>query len=88
MEYTYEPEGICPQRISFRLDGNVVTNIKFYGGCNGNLKLIAKMVDGWTVEQIDALMRGHECGNRGTSCADQLAAAVYKAYRKSTRGQQ
>ena len=86
MDYTCEPEGICPKRITFHLEGNIVTNIQFYGGCNGNLKMLAKLVDGWTVEKIDETLRGNECGNRGTSCADQLASAVYKAYRKSNRG--
>lgn len=86
MDYTYEPEGICPKQITFHLEDNVVTNIQFYGGCNGNLKMLAKLVDGWTVEQIDATLRGNLCGKRGTSCADQLAVAVYKAYQRSQRG--
>ena len=49
-------------------------------GCNGNLKAISKLVDGWTVEQIEEKLRGNTCGRRPTSCADQLAIAVREAY--------
>ena len=65
--------------ISFELDGDTVSNIQFTGGCNGNLKAIAKLVDGWTVEQIEEKLRGNTCGGRPTSCADQLAVAVRAA---------
>ena len=53
MRYSYTPRGVCPMNISFELDGDTVSNIQFTGGCNGNLKAIAKLVDGWTVEQIE-----------------------------------
>ena len=66
-------------KISFDLDGSTVTNIQFMGGCNGNLKAISKLVDGWTVEQIEEKLRGNTCGGRPTSCADQLAVAVRAA---------
>ena len=73
-------EMVCSQLISFDLDGNVVKNISFMGGCNGNLKAISKLVDGWTVEKIEEYLLGNTCGRRPTSCADQLAKAVRKAY--------
>ena len=66
--------------ISFELDGDTVSGIQFTGGCNGNLKAIAKLVDGWTVEQIEEKLRGNTCGRKPTSCADQLARAVREAY--------
>ncbi len=77
--HTYQPENVCPQLISFDLDGDVVHNIKFMGGCNGNLKAIAMLVDGWTVDQIEEKLSGNTCGRRPTSCADQLAKAVRAA---------
>jgi uncharacterized protein (TIGR03905 family) len=80
MHYEYTPENVCAQQISFDLDNNIVTNIQFYGGCNGNLKAIAKLVDGWTVEKIEEYLAGNTCSNRHTSCADQLAKAVRQAY--------
>ena len=73
-------EMVCSQLISFDLDGNVVKNISFMGGCNGNLKAISKLVDGWTVEKIEEYLLGNTCGRRPTSCADQLAKVVRKAY--------
>ena len=80
MDYTYNTKSTCAQAITFHLDGNVVSNISFYGGCNGNLKAISKLVDGWTVEQIEEKLLGNTCGMRPTSCADQLVKAVREAY--------
>lgn len=62
------------------LDGNVVHNIKFMGGCNGNLKAISLILEGWTVEEIESKLSGVLCGNRPTSCSDQLAKAARAAY--------
>ena len=77
--YDYEPKGVCPMQISFDMDGETVHNIQFFGGCNGNLKAISKIVDGWTVDQIEEMLKGNTCGRRPTSCADQLAIAVRSA---------
>ncbi|MBP5225192.1 MAG: TIGR03905 family TSCPD domain-containing protein [Lachnospiraceae bacterium] len=79
MRYDYKTEMVCAQLISFDIDDNVVSNISFYGGCNGNLKAISKLVDGWTVEKIEEYLKGNLCGRRPTSCADQLAIAVREA---------
>lgn len=80
MRYEYKTENTCSQIISFDIDGNVISNVEFYGGCNGNLKAIAKLVDGWTVEKIEEYLLGNTCGRRPTSCTDQLAKAVRAAY--------
>lgn len=80
MRYDMPTEMVCSQLISFDLNDDVVSNIEFMGGCNGNLKAIAKLVDGWTVEKIEEYLLGNLCGRRPTSCADQLAKAVRKAY--------
>jgi len=80
MHYEYATEHTCSQLISFDLNDNVVTNIQFYGGCNGNLKAIAKLLEGSTVEEIEAKLLGNICGRRPTSCTDQLAKAVRSAY--------
>ena len=86
MHYDYPTEMVCSQLISFDLNDNVVSNIEFMGGCNGNLKAISKLVDGWTVEKIEEYLKGNLCGRRPTSCADQLARAVRKAYDASKAG--
>ena len=80
MKYNYTPEHVCSREIEFELDGNIVKNIKFYGGCNGNLKAVSKLLEGQTVEYIEEKLRGNTCGMKSTSCADQLAIAVRKAY--------
>jgi uncharacterized protein (TIGR03905 family) len=80
MRYDYKTENVCSQVISFDIEGDVISNISFLGGCNGNLKAISKLVDGWTVGKIEEILRGNTCGRRPTSCADQLAIAVRKAY--------
>ena len=76
MTHIYKTRMTCSRKITFDLDGDVVSNIVFTGGCNGNLKAIAKLVDGWTVDQIVDKLKGNTCGLRPTSCADQLAIAV------------
>ena len=83
MHYTYEPENVCSMQIDFDINDDVITNISFYGGCNGNLKAISKLVDGMTVSQIEDKLLGNTCGPRPTSCADQLAKAVRAAYKAS-----
>ncbi|MBR5362717.1 MAG: TIGR03905 family TSCPD domain-containing protein [Oscillospiraceae bacterium] len=83
MNYVYQTKNVCAQRIRFDLEGNIVRNIQFTGGCNGNLKAISKLVDGWTVEQIEEKLLGNTCGPRPTSCADQLAKAVRQAYEEA-----
>ena len=86
MRYDYATEMVCSQQISFDLNDDIVSNIEFVGGCNGNLKAIAKLVDGWTVEKIEEYLKGNLCGYRPTSCADQLARAVRKAYDEQKAG--
>lgn len=83
MQYIYKTKGVCSSEIVFDINNNVITNIKFFGGCNGNLKAISKILDGWTVEQIEEKIKGNTCGFRNTSCADQLAIAVREAYEKT-----
>ena len=51
MHYTYRTKGTCSAQIDFDINGNIITNIDFLGGCNGNLKAISKLVDGWTVDR-------------------------------------
>ena len=79
MQYTFQPQGVCPRMISFELEGNVVRNVHFLGGCNGNLKAVSKLVDGKTVEEIEALLKGNTCGPKPTSCADQLCVGLRQA---------
>ena len=85
MRYNYKTSGVCSQMISFDIDKDVISNIVFTGGCNGNLKAISKLVDGWTVDKIEKYLSGNTCGYKPTSCADQLAKAVRKAYNDTNK---
>ncbi len=80
IHYDYKTQNTCSQLISLDIDGDVIRNVQFQGGCNGNLKAIPILVDGWTVDQIEEKLSGILCGRRPTSCADQLAKAVRAAY--------
>ena len=80
MKHEYKTQMTCSSKIIFDLDDDKVSNIQFIGGCDGNLKAISKLVDGWTVDKITEKLAGNTCGRRPTSCADQLARAVAKAY--------
>ena len=77
MTRTYYTQGTCSQAITFdKAKDGTITNIIFTGGCNGNLKAIAKLVDGMKADEIYKKLHGNTCGNKSTSCADQLAIAV------------
>lgn len=83
MEYVYKTTGTCAQQIKFDIEGDIITNVSFLGGCNGNLKAISKLIEGKSVDYIEEMLLGNECGMRGTSCADQLAKGVRKAYEET-----
>ena len=83
MQYQYRTKGTCAVAIQFDLEGDKITNVVFHGGCNGNLKAISTLVDGMTVDEIEAKLKGNTCGFKSTSCADQLAIAVRKAMDES-----
>lgn len=85
MHYRYKTSGTCSVFIDFDLDDDKVSNIHFTGGCNGNLKAISKLVDGWSVDKIEQYLKGNTCGPRPTSCADQLARGVREAYEVSKK---
>ena len=82
MSYIYKTKGTCSTQIELDLDGDVVHNVKFTGGCNGNLKAIPKLVEGLTVAQVEEKIGGIKCGFKNTSCGDQLAKACREAYNK------
>ena len=78
MKIEYNTTGVCPNKIEFEIIQDKVYNIKFYGGCPGNTKMIAKLLDGWDYKKIIKACKGNLCGIKNTSCADQLAVAIEK----------
>lgn len=79
MTYEFTPSGVCSQKITFELDGDVVKNVKFTGGCNGNLKGIGALVEGMKKDEVIERLSGIRCGFKRTSCPDQLARALSEA---------
>ena len=79
MKYTYVTKGVCSRKILLELDGNKIVSVKFEGGCDGNTKGVAAMVQGLTVDEVISKLKGIQCGRKGTSCPDQLAIALQQA---------
>ncbi len=73
---SYTPKGVCSRNIDFDVVDGKVRDVKFTGGCNGNLQGIGKLVEGMPVEEVIEKLKGTTCGFKGTSCPDQLAKAL------------
>ena len=81
-EYSYRPQGVCSRQITFGIEDGRLHNVVFKGGCPGNLAAISKLLEGADARHTVELLRGNDCGGKGTSCADQLAIAVEEALRR------
>ena len=79
MDFEYKTKGVCSRRITFSVENNKVKNVFFDGGCNGNGKGVAALVDGMDVDEAISRMKGIKCGMKPTSCPDQLAHALEQA---------
>ena len=77
--YSYVPTGVCSRQITFGIEDGKLYDVTFFGGCDGNSKAIGKLLEGADARQTVDILKGNDCGGRGTSCADQLARAVEKA---------
>ena len=77
--YAYQTRGTCSRSILFDIEDGKVKNVQFIGGCNGNLKGIAALVEGMDVDTVIERVQGVTCGMKKTSCPDQLAQALIAA---------
>lgn len=77
--FQYKPKKTCSSGLTFSLEDGKLHDVSFSGGCDGNLKAIASLVEGMQAEQVVKLLKGNTCGYKNTSCADQLATAVEMA---------
>lgn len=75
----YKTSGVCSSQIQFELQDNKVHNVRFTGGCNGNLQGIGKLVEGMDAQEVIARLEETRCGFKSTSCPDQLAKALKAA---------
>ena len=74
--FEYAPQGVCSRKINFDIIDGKLHNVRFTGGCPGNLIAISKLGEGKDAKEVASLLEGNQCGMRGTSCADQLAKAI------------
>ena len=79
MQYTYKTKGTCSREINFEVENGKVKNVQVIGGCNGNLKGIAALVEGMDIDEVISRVEGVTCGPKSTSCPDQLAQALKAA---------
>ncbi len=77
--YDYRTKGTCSSLITFTLDGDIIKEVAFQGGCNGNLQGISRLVAGMKAQDAIDRLKGIRCGFKPTSCPDQLATALEKA---------
>ena len=80
--YAYRTQLVCSQEIHFDIEDGKLHNVRFLGGCPGNLLAIGKLVEGKEAKQIADTLRGNDCAGKGTSCADQLAKAIDSALKQ------
>ena len=73
---TYKTQGVCSSKIEIEMDGDIVKNVSFTGGCPGNLQGISKLVEGMSKDEVIRKLEGITCGFKATSCPDQLARAL------------
>lgn len=78
-KFTFYPEGVCSMMIEIALDGDVIDDVVFTGGCNGNLNGISKLIKGMKAEDVIDRLEGTKCGFKDTSCPDQLSKALRAA---------
>jgi uncharacterized protein (TIGR03905 family) len=73
---TYKTQGTCSSHIEIEVEDGVIKEVFYWGGCNGNLQGISRLVKGVKVDDVIAKLEGVRCGNRATSCPDQLCKAL------------
>ena len=74
--FTYETSGVCSSKIDIEISNDIIQSVKFTGGCNGNLSGIGQLVKGMKVDDVIDRLNGVLCGNKSTSCPDQLSKAL------------
>ena len=83
MQYIYNTQGTCSRQIIVDTNENdVIENVTFIGGCNGNTQGISSLVKGMKIDDVIAKLKGIKCGIRPTSCPDQLATALIQIKEK------
>ena len=82
MQYKYIPQGVCSMEMIFDIENNIIKSLEIVGGCPGNTVGVAKLIENKKIDDIIKLLKGIDCGSRGTSCPDQIAKAL-EEYKKT-----
>lgn len=80
--FSYIPTGVCSRKITFEVENDILTDVKFDGGCPGNLLGITSLVKNMPIKDVIKKLKGIRCGFKNTSCPDQLCHAL-EEYLKS-----
>lgn len=80
--FEFEPHGVCPRKIRLELEQGRIHRVEFLGGCDGNLQGICRLVQGMGAQEVISRLMGVKCGQKPTSCPDQLAQALAIALRE------
>jgi len=75
-KFSYTPKGVCSRRIDIEIDNDIITSVKYVGGCAGNTQGVAALIKGMSVDEAISRLKGIRCGFKSTSCPDQLATAL------------
>lgn len=76
MKYNFTPRGVCSREMEIEMDGDIIKSVKIIGGCAGNTVGVSRLIEGMQIDEAIKRMKGIPCGNKGTSCPDQLAIAL------------
>lgn len=76
MKLTFKTQGTCSSHIEVEVEEGIIKEVFFWGGCNGNLQGISRLVKGMKVDEVISRLEGIRCGNRWSSCPDQLCKAL------------
>jgi len=76
---SYKTQSVCSRSIEIDVENDVITNVKFNGGCAGNTQGVASLIRGMNVDEAISRLEGIRCGFKPTSCPDQLAKALKKS---------
>ncbi|MDR1395718.1 MAG: TIGR03905 family TSCPD domain-containing protein [Deltaproteobacteria bacterium] len=85
MEYVSQPKGICPKNMQFEISGGIVSNIRFTGGCAGNLSGIGLLAEGRDALEVAKTLAKVTCGAKKTSCPMELSKAIMKALKQEKK---
>ena len=82
MQFEYRTQGTCSSRILFEIEDHRLHNVRYIGGCNGNLQGVGRLVEDMDIDEVQEKLAGIRCGMKSTSCPDQLARAIAQAKSK------